>query len=200
MGMSSRHPWASCFYSQCLCDIFILRSHRLLKLSMPTPELLISNTTLPAQMSFPVFPIPVNGITILLARDLQMSLVLLVYPLCRLDQCILWSVLFFLAPSASALIQPTNTYHLVSFLLHSCHLVIHCPHNCQSDVCILDHVISPIPQFCVQLLEQPLSIPPVSSCAVHSSLCLSTLPSLCSWNISTFCYLRAFEYHLPRIS
>lgn len=64
--------------------------------------------------------------------------------LLRIDPCMLWSVLFFSAVPVSSLVQPTNISHLVCFLLHSCHLVIHYPHSCQSDVCILDHLSNPL--------------------------------------------------------
>lgn len=67
------------------------------------------------QIFFPVFPIPMNGTNIPLARDLEMSSVLLLYLLCRIDQCILWSLLFFSSLPVSAPVQPTNTSP--SFLL-----------------------------------------------------------------------------------
>lgn len=95
VDMSSRHRPGFMLRSQCLCDIFILMPHRLLKLSMPTPERWFPNTAFLAQIFFPVFLMPVNDTAVLVARDLEISLVLLLYPLCRRSQCILWSVLFF---------------------------------------------------------------------------------------------------------
>lgn len=97
-------------------------------------------------------------------------------PLCRIGQCSLWSVLSS-APPVPALIQPTVISHPGSFLLHSCHLVTHYPHNCQSDVCISDCVIdlpthtSPPYSSSVQPHEKSLSVPPVPSCAAQPLLC-----------------------------
>lgn len=131
-------PRAPCSWSQCLRDIF-WHHFDISQASQSEPAHTWA-LDFPTQIFFPVFPIPVNDTAILIARDLQMSLVPLLYSLCKIDQCICGLFCSFQASPVPALIQSTNISYLVSFLLHPCYLGIHYPHNCQSDVCTSDHV------------------------------------------------------------
>lgn len=79
-------PWAPCSCSQCLCDIFW--HHFDVSQASQTEHAHTWALDFPTQIFFPVFPIPVNDTAILIARDLEMSLVPPLYPLRRIDQCI----------------------------------------------------------------------------------------------------------------
>lgn len=168
-------PRAPCSGSQCLCDIFILRSHRLLKLSMPTSELLLSQHRFSSQSSLSQWMTqPFIG------RGLEMSLVPPFYPLCRIDQCICGLCCSFQhllsrpssSPPTSLTWSPSYSI-LVSwgFIILTTARVVSA-HQIMSLTCwnALPQAYSSV----YSCMSSP-SIPVVSSCAGHPSLCTKHL-------------------------